>query len=309
MDKIAFLFSGQGAQYPGMGKAVYESSSAAKKVFDSAEKIRPNTINQCFFGDKETLSNTLNTQPCLYTVDFATAKALEEFGVSPVAVAGFSLGEIAALTFAGIFSSEDGFHFVCERARQMNLAAQNHQGSMAAVLKLSNQEVKELCNKFENVYPVNYNCPGQLVVAGEKESLKAFSQLVSQKGGRAIELAVSGAFHSPFMDCAAQALEAVLADYYLSRPSVSVFSNVTAQPFDENPRNLILQQVNHPVLWQKTIENMISQGINVFIEVGAGKTLTGLMKKINPNVKAFHVDDKASFDFVVNNFSKGATQC
>ena len=171
MGKIAFVFAGQGAQYSGMGQSLREASPAARAVFDVADTLRPGTSAQCFAAPVEELSITENTQPCLYCVDLAAAKALEEAGVIPDYAAGFSLGEIAALSFAGVFSPEEGFGFVCRRGRAMQKAGEENPGAMAAVLKLSNEQVEQLCAGFEKVWPVNYNCPGQLVCAGEKALL------------------------------------------------------------------------------------------------------------------------------------------
>ena len=174
MGKIAFVFAGQGAQYSGMGRSLCEVSPAAQAVFDVADKLRPGTSQQCFTAPVEELSLTENTQPCLYCVDLAAAKALEEAGVSPDYVAGFSLGEIAALSFAGVFAPEQGFDFVCRRGKAMQAAGEANPGAMAAVLKLSNQQVEELCAGFEKVWPVNYNLPGQLCAPGEKSQIEEF---------------------------------------------------------------------------------------------------------------------------------------
>ena len=195
MGKIAFVFAGQGAQYSGMGQSLCEASPAAKAVFDAADKLRPGTSEQCFAGTAEELSITKNTQPCLYCVDLAAAKALEEAGVTPDYVAGFSLGEIAALSFAGVFSEEQGFDFVCKRAEAMQKAGEENPGAMAAVLKLKNEQVEELCAGFEKVWPVNYNCPGQLVCAGEKSQIEAFCGKVAEAGGKAVPLAEIGRAH------------------------------------------------------------------------------------------------------------------
>ena len=167
MGKIAFLFSGQGAQYPGMGKSLCEASEAAKAVFDLADSIRSNTSAQCFSGTKEELSRTENTQPCVYCVDLAAAEALKASGIVPDVAAGFSLGEVAALTFCGVLTPEDGFRLVCKRASFMDEAAERTNGGMAAVLKLSDERVEELCAAHPGTYPVNYNCPGQVSVAGK----------------------------------------------------------------------------------------------------------------------------------------------
>ena len=200
MGKIAFLFAGQGAQYPGMGKSLTEISPKAASMFELADSIRPGTSRQCFEGDPAELTQTANTQPCVFTVDLAAAYALEEAGVHADVAAGFSLGEMAALTFAGSFSEKDGFSLVCRRGELMQEAAQEHPSAMAAVLKLKDETVEQLCAGFPDVYPVNYNCPGQLVVAGGTEHLEQFCELAAEAGGRAKKLAVGGGFHSPFME-------------------------------------------------------------------------------------------------------------
>ena len=254
MGKVAFVFAGQGAQYSGMGQSLCEVSPAAKAVFDQADALRPGTSEQCFTGTAEELSITKNTQPCLYCVDLAAAKALEEAGVTPDYVAGFSLGEIAALSFAGVFTGEQGFDFVCKRAEAMQKAGEENPGAMAAVLKLKNEQVEELCAGFEKVWPVNYNCPGQLVCAGEKSQIEEFCGKVAEAGGKAVPLAVSGGFHSPFMESASQTLKEVLEPMELSEAKVPVYANYTAQPYDGTAKELVTQQVKNPVRWQETVE-------------------------------------------------------
>lgn len=291
MGKIAFVFAGQGAQYSGMGQSLCEVSPAAKAVFDAADKLRPGTSEQCFTGTAEELSITKNTQPCLYCVDLAAAKALEEAGVTPDYVAGFSLGEIAALSFAGVFSEEQGFDFVCKRAEAMQKAGEENPGAMAAVLKLKNEQVEELCAGFEKVWPVNYNCPGQLVCAGEKSQIEAFCGKVAEAGGKAVPLAVSGGFHSPFMESASQTLCEVLEPMELSTPRVPVYANYTAQPYDGSAKELLTQQVKNPVRWQETVERLVELGVDTFIECGPGKTLCGLIRKTAKGVKTLNVQD------------------
>ena len=231
MGKVAFVFSGQGAQYTGMGKSLWEKSPAARAVFETADSQRPGTSQQCFTAPVEELSVTKNTQPCLYCVDLAAARALEEAGVKADYVAGFSLGEVAALSFAGVFPGEEGFGFVCKRAEAMQRAAEENPGAMAAVLKLKNEQVEAICQEFEQVWPVNYNCPGQLVVAGEKGQIEAFCKKVAEAGGRAVPLAVSGGFHSPFMESAGEELRTVLAGMELREPRVPVYANLNARPY------------------------------------------------------------------------------
>ena len=296
MGKIAFVFAGQGAQYSGMGQSLCEASPAAKAVFDTADQLRPGTSQQCFTGTAEELSITKNTQPCLYCVDLAAAKALEEAGVTPDYVAGFSLGEIAALAYAGVFTEEQGFDFVCKRAQAMQQAGEENPGAMAAVLKLSNQQVEELCAGFEKVWPVNYNCPGQLVCAGEKSQIEEFCGKVAEAGGKAVPLAVSGGFHSPFMESASQTLKGVLEPMELGEAKVPVYANYTAQPYDGTAKELVTQQVKNPVRWQETVENLCALGVDTFIECGPGKTLCGLIRKTVKGVKTLNVQDKESLE-------------
>lgn len=294
MGKIAFVFSGQGAQYPGMGKSLADFSPAARELFALADQVRPGTSAQCFEGTAEELSITKNTQPCLYCVDLAAALALEEQGVHADFAAGFSLGEIPALAFAGAFTQEDGFRFVCKRGEAMQAAAEANPGSMAAILKLSNETVEALCKEFTQVWPVNYNCPGQLVVAGEAGQLAEFQAKVKEAGGRAAPLAVSGGFHSPFMESAAAQLEKELAQTVFAPTRIPVYANYTAQPYGDNPAGLLVNQVKNPVRWQETVEALAAQGVDTFFECGPGKTLCGLIKKTIKTAKVFQAQDAES---------------
>ena len=296
MGKIAFVFSGQGSQYPGMGRELAELSPAAGAIFDAADSIRPGTSKMCFFGTKEELSLTVNTQPCMYCVDLAAAEALREANIVPDCVAGFSLGEIPAIAFAGMLSEAEAFRLVTLRGKYMNDAAETEGGGMAACVKLPNEVVEGLAAKYEKIYPVNYNCPGQLVVAGSKEELPAFSADVKAAGGRAIPLAVSGAFHSPFMAEAARRLYADMENLTFAEPVVPVYSNYTARPYDAPPAELLREQIQNPVRWQSIVENMVADGVDTFIEVGPGKTLSGLIAKIAPDVRVFGVENKETFD-------------
>lgn len=296
MSKIAFVFSGQGAQAPGMGKELYDCSPAAKAVFDLADSIRPGTSQQCFEGTQEELNVTINTQPCLFACDLAAAKAAQERGIQPDCAAGFSLGEAAAVAFSGMLTEAEAFSMVCKRAELMNEAAQKNPGAMAAVLKLSPQQVETLCGPIENAWPVNYNSPKQTVVAASADTIDQVVEAASAQRGRAVKLAVSGAFHSPLMHSAADGLREYLASVSLREERLPVYANLTAEPYGEDKKETMAAQCENPVRWQKTIENMIANGVDTFIEVGVGKTLAGLIKKINPEVTVYQIENKEGLD-------------
>ena len=296
MSKIAFVFSGQGAQAPGMGKELYDCSPAAKAVFDLADSIRPGTSQQCFEGTQEELNVTINTQPCLFACDLAAAKAAQERGIQPDCAAGFSLGEAAAVAFSGMLTEAEAFSMVCKRAELMNEAAQKNPGAMAAVMKLSPQQVETLCGPIENAWPVNYNSPKQTVVAASADTIDQVVEAASAQRGTAVKLAVSGAFHSPLMHSAADGLREYLASVSLREERLPVYANLTAEPYGEDKKETMAAQCENPVRWQKTIENMIANGVDTFIEVGVGKTLAGLIKKINPEVMVYQIENKEGLD-------------
>lgn len=296
MGKIALVFSGQGAQYTGMGKELFESSQAAKNVFEIADRVRPNTSIQCFEGSAEEISQTVNTQPCVFACDLAAARAVEEKGIKIDCVAGFSLGEIAAVAFSGMLSDEEAFRLVCKRGELMDKAAKENPGAMLAVLKLPADKIEEVCARFDSTYPVNYNSPAQTVVATSEENADALIEAFSEIKGRAKRLAVSGAFHSPFMAQAADGLMEYMSDVEFSSPKIPVYSNYTAKPYEGDFKELLKAQVENPVRWQTIVENMVEDGVDTFIEVGVGKTLTGLIKRINENVKAFKVENTADLE-------------
>ena len=282
MGRVAFVFSGQGDQYPGMGKELAKQYPAAAAVFSMCDSIRPGTSRQCFSGTEAELKETKNTQPCLYAMEMAAAAVLIQKGILPDAAAGFSLGELSAAAAGGIFDYETGFRLVCERALLMHRESQKQESFMAAVLRLSKEETEELCKKYPQVYPVNYNCPGQITVSGLAEQKEAFLSAVKEAGGRAVPLSVSGAFHSPFMKQAAEDFAAVLSSCSLKKSIIPVYSNMTAMPYKEEPEKLLSGQIKSPVLWEALITQMIADGIDTFIEIGPGKTLTNMIRKISP---------------------------
>ena len=317
MGKIAFVFSGQGDQYPGMGRELADKYPAAAKVYEICDSIRPGTSRQCFEGTNDELKETKNTQPCLFATELATAAALtsqidpaaaaalicpscpsEATAVKacpsaatavksgPDAVAGFSLGEVAAAAFAGIFSLETGFRLVCRRGELMQQEADKFDTAMAAVVKLDEQQVRNLCDQFSGIYPVNFNCPGQITVSGLSSQMPGFFTKVKEAGGRALPLKVKGAFHSPFMEEAARSFREELSRAEIRPMTIPLYSNVTARLYDGDVAGLLSRQIASPVQWEKIIRNMIADGFDTFIEIGPGRTLTNIIKKTDPSVRA-----------------------
>ncbi|MBO5035492.1 MAG: ACP S-malonyltransferase [Clostridia bacterium] len=286
MGKIAFVFSGQGDQHPGMGKELADKYRSAAAVYEMCDSIRPNNSAQCFEGTEEELKETKNTQPCLFATELAAASVLNEKGIVPDAVAGFSLGEVVAATVSGIFDNETGFRLVCKRGELMQKEAEKFDTSMAAVVKLTEEQVREVCAKYKNIYPVNFNCPGQITVSGLTEQMTDFFADIKAAGGRALPLKVKGAFHSPFMNKAAEEFAEEIKKVNTNKNNITLYSNMTAEPYTEDITTLLSEQICNPVKWEKIIKNMISNGIDTFIEIGPGKTLTNMIKKIDPNVEA-----------------------
>lgn len=299
MDKIAFVFSGQGAQAPGMGKSLYNSSASAKALYNAAEAVRPGTLEQSFNGTPEILKETKNTQPCLYLADLGAALALNEHGIFADCTAGFSLGEIAALAYAGAYTPTDGFRIVTKRGSFMQAAADENETSMAAVLKTDSDTVKKVCAEFERVYPVNYNSPIQTVVAGDKAELAKFKERMSEFPCRIMDLAVNAAFHSPYMAHASEQFGKELTKFDIQAPKLPVYANLTSLPYADNVAVTMSEQMKNPVKWEQSVRNMIADGVTVFIETGVGKTLCGLIKKISSDVTIYNVTDRETLEYTV----------
>jgi [acyl-carrier-protein] S-malonyltransferase len=288
MDKIGYLFSGQGDQFPGMGQELCQISPAAKEVFALCDSLRPGTSQQCFSGTEQELRQTQNTQPCLFAVELAAFRALEEAGApQPDGVAGFSLGEVAAATASGLVPLETGFRLVCRRGQLMQEAAGKVPTAMVAVLRLNPDQVKTLCSRFSQVYPVNFNCPGQIAVSGLASQMPEFQAAVKEAGGRTVPLAVQGGFHSPFMAEAARTFARDLEKLSFQTPRMALYANATAREYTpQTAADLLSRQIAAPVLWEDTVRAMVTRGMNTFVELGPGRTLTNMVKKIVPAARA-----------------------
>lgn len=286
MGKVAFIFSGQGDQYPGMGRELYEQEPEARRIFDLCESIRPGTLTQCFRGTEGELKETQNTQPCLFAMEAAAAGVLAQRGIVSQAVAGFSLGEVAAAAFGGVFDLETGFRLVCRRGELMQREAEKFDTSMAAVVKLTAEQVEAVCARYSGVYPVNYNCPGQITVSGLSDRMADFFADVRAAGGRALPLKVKGGFHSPFMKAAAKKFAEELMAAELKKPGTVLYSNMTAEPYGDDPAQLLAAQICHPVRWEAIIRSMMAGGIDTFVEIGPGRTLTNMVRRISTEVRA-----------------------
>lgn len=283
----AFVFPGQGAQFVGMGKDLYDNSAEAKAMFDKANNILGFSITDLMFaGTADDLKQTKVTQPAIFIHSTILAKVMGN-KFAPDMVAGHSLGEFSALVAAGAMTFEDGLLLVSKRAQAMQKACEAAPSTMAAIVGLDDATIEEVCKGIDGVVPANYNCPGQLVISGSIEGIdKACEQLTEKGAKRAIKLAVSGAFHSPFMEPARAELAQAIENTQFSTPICPVYQNVTAQPVtnpDEIKKNLVAQ-LTAPVKWTQIVNNMIAAGVDTFTEVGPGAVLQGLVKKTNRTV-------------------------
>ena len=284
MEAVA-LFPGQGAQYPGMGQSIYENSESARQIFEQASKICGHSISDlCFHGTKEELSRTVNSQIAIFTCSMAALRALQERGMQVQACAGFSLGEYTALTAAGILSLEDGLRLVRRRGELMQEAADSTDGCMAAVLGLADDIVEDICSRTEGlVLPVNYNCDGQLVIAGERAAVDLAAAACKEAGARrAMPLAVSGGFHTPLMASAAAQLKEFAKSLTFSAPTMPLYTNVTGEILAVTDYPSYLEQhMVSPVRWKHLVHRMIADGHTEAMEIGVGKTLTNFSRRIS----------------------------
>ena len=306
MGKLAFLFPGQASQYPGMGRDLAEKFPESKAVFDEADAALGFSLSKlCFEGSEEALKQTENTQPAILTVSIAAYRALEKQGITPDFVAGHSLGEYSALVAAGALDFSTAVKLVRGRGRYMQEAVPAGEGAMAAILGLSPADVAEVCKKAaetEVVSPANMNSPEQTVISGSAAAVKRAVEIASQSGAkRAVILQVSAPFHCAMMLGAQQRLEADLRAANFSNLKFPLITNVDAEAITtgEEARDALIRQVTNPVRWLESIRDMIDNGVTVFVEVGPGKVLTGLLRQIDRSVRVFNVEDSATLQATV----------
>ena len=308
MKKTAFLFPGQGAQFTGMGKDFYNNYDVSKKVYDTADFVLGRKISSiCFDGSEEDLKQTINTQPAIVTTSIAALEALREAGITASYTAGHSLGEYCAMYAAGVMSLEDTLKAIQKRAELMDSV---HGGSMAAVLNASDEQLQagiEEGRKYGYVDIANYNSPVQVVITGDEEAVSKAGEYMLANGVRkVVPLSVSGAFHSIYMRETGENFSEFVKDLSLKDASIPVITNIDAMPTinSEDFREKMPRQIYSSVQWTQTIQRMISEGVDTFIEIGPGKVLAGLNKKIAPEATVYNIYDTESLKTTVEALNK-----
>ncbi len=307
--QVAYVFPGQGSQSVGMGRDLYENFSSTKAVFQQADEALKFPLSRlCFDGPEDELRQTINAQPAILTVSFACLKAMQEVDgnsglPAPIYFAGHSLGEYTALTAAGVLDFAATVYLARERGRLMHQAGQERPGGMVAIIGLDETLLVEVCRETDTRI-ANINCPGQLVISGAVENLNQAADLAESRGARrAIPLPVSGAFHTPLMQSAVDGMSEVIAALSFSDPVVPIIGNTTAQPLTtaDMIKEELLRQLCNCVQWQRSIEYMIDNGVSTFIEIGPGKVLTGLIKRVNKSVELINIGDAEAVKSTIGN--------
>ena len=302
MSRIAFIFPGQGAQVCGMGQDFYEQTETGKKIFDKASGLLGFSMPELCFEKNDRLDITEYTQAAMVTAGIAMMRVLEEKGIKPDVAAGLSLGEYCALAAAGVMSDEDAICTVRQRGILMQEAVPVGEGAMAAILALDAAAIEAVTGAMEGVWIANYNCPGQIVISGKKADVEEACEKLKAAGAkRALLLNVSGPFHSGMLTVAGEKLAQVLADVEIYTPRIPYVANVNAQfvTTAEPVKDLLTRQVSSSVRWQQSVEAMINDGVDTYIEIGPGRTLAGFMKKISKEVKTMNVEKLEDIEKVV----------
>jgi [acyl-carrier-protein] S-malonyltransferase len=302
MTKTVFMFSGQGAQYTGMGKDLCENFSAAKEVYEKASSILGyDVLKLSVEGTMEQISETALSQPLIYTLSMAAFEVLKENGIAPQAVVGFSLGECSALTAAGAMTLETGVRVIKERAAAMQRASENASGAMVAILGAEQSVIEEICESTEGyVVPVNYNCPGQIVIAGESAAAENAAKALAATGAKTVKLAVNSAFHSKMMQKASVEFFEAVKDMDFGKPAIPVYSNLTGGLLGTSYFAAYLKtQMISPVQFMDEMAAMSADGYTRFLELGPGKTLCGFIRKTLKNVEYANVEDKKTLEKIL----------
>ena len=303
MSKIAFVYPGQGAQKAGMGADFYEKSPLAKAVFDEAEEILNLDMKALCFEENDRLNITEYTQAAMVTTCLAMTEVVRAAGLTPDMTAGLSLGEYCAIAAAGGMSNADAIRTVRARGILMQNTVPAGEGAMAAILGMSGEAIEKVIGDMEQVSVANYNCPGQIVITGETSAVEEAAEKLKEDGAkRTVMLNVSGPFHSPMLKPAGEKLGEVLETVEFTPLQVPYVTNVTAEPVDDisETKELLMEQVSSSVRWEQSMERMIAEGVDTFVEIGPGKTLSGFMRKINRDVNMYHIGAWEDVEAVVN---------